>query len=203
MKPNLPHEYFDEFLKTNTGLTNPYHDLHHALRVSWCVAQGAHFQNLDTNTVGTLYLAGLFHDWGHPGVMGNDRLNVLRAADKVRSLSKSNSDVDFDLELAANAIIGTEFPLPPNLDLTFDQKILRDADYWHCAYLNEEDWLSLQVGLAKEAGKTPQEWLTGNTEFVRTVPALSPWGQLMSDKYRGMLIARVDYWAKRMRGEQV
>jgi hypothetical protein len=95
-------------------------------------------------------------------------------------------------------IMGTEFPLPQGFALTPEQEILRDADYWHCALLSESDWLALQIGLAKEMGKSPAEWFAGNLEFVKTVPGLSPWGKYMASEYREVLIRRVVMWADRL-----
>ena len=190
--------YLEEFLNTNTGLTNPYHNLQHALRVAESTIRASHFMKLDTETQTSLAIAGLFHDWGHPGVSGNDHANVTRAADKVYSIpTKDSAESDINV-VAANIILGTEFPLPQGFALTPEQEILRDADYWHCALLSESDWLALQIGLAKEMGKNPAEWFARNLEFVKTVPGLSPWGKHMASEYRDTLIRRVVMWANRL-----
>lgn len=199
IKP-IRQQYFKEFLTTNSGNTNPYHNLRHALRVVDEVAKGLKLlaeRDPDTWTpqkLETLLVAALFHDWGHPGKASNDVENVNRAAEKVLSLPKEwNPDVDLDL--AAEAIRGTQFPFLDASVLTPVQEILRDADVWHQAMLSYEDWFDAQVGLATELGIPLNKWFGMTEEFVGGLLAFGPRAAILKGMYQENLMARARDWA--------
>jgi hypothetical protein len=169
-------------------LVNPYHNLSHALRVADTVSR-----TLKEDP--TFIVAALFHDWGHPGTMGDDGKNIERTCAKVMSLPKREG---VDLERAAELIRGTQFPLPDGMVLTPEQGILRDADFWHTAFLNDQDWLQVQAGLATEFGKSLKDWLIGNVSYIETVPTFSKWGAMTAEDYRGFLVRQARRWADRL-----
>jgi hypothetical protein len=178
----------DELLKAGgSWLINPYHNLSHALRVA----------NVVINEVPevertTFLIAALFHDYGHPGVMGEDEKNIERAIQKVLLLPAKPGT---SLEYAAELIRGTQFPLPEGMTLTPDQGLLRDADFWHTAFLGKEDWLQVQVGLAAEFGKSLKDWLVGNAGYIETVPTFSKWGRITAEDHRGRMTRTAVRWA--------
>ena len=128
--------------------------------------------------------------------MGNDPENIARAVEKIRGLPLWNPNVDLDI--AAHAVEGTVFPAPDGFKPTPAQGILRDADFWHAAYLSEEDWLMVQAGLAREFGKTLPEWLVGNINYLRTVPTHSVWGEYIAPQFRPILVKQAEIWVERL-----
>lgn len=181
----------EELLRAGgTWLTNPYHNLSHVLRV-WNAIKDEAVVKTDAQTWA---VAALFHDWGHPGVMGNDGDNIERSCLMVQSLPQDR----FDSAKAIRLIAGTQFPLPDGMTLTPEEGLLRDADFWHTATLNNEDWLQVQAGLAREFGKPFKVWLTENADYILTVPTFSKWGERTSEDYREFMSRRARFWANQI-----
>lgn len=128
-----------EFVKSNgASSTNPYHNAQHAFRVATCISSSFLPKIARQNVM----LAGLFHDWRHPGGFGvatTDQENVERAAQKVLTLGAPYDT--WNLEYVADLIRATVFPMSPEKMQKLDEnmRILRDADVWHAAFLNEQD----------------------------------------------------------------
>jgi len=149
----------------------------------------------------TAMLAGLYHDWRHPGGFGNpeiDKVNVERAALKVLSLPRSILPDEIHKVDAADMIRATVFPMSDEDIAALDiyGKALRDADVWHMAMLNVEELLALQISLACEAGRTPHEQFKQNMGFVQNLPAHCPYAQRVADKSRKSLFKTFEAWAK-------
>lgn len=193
---SLDHRYYDEFLKSNAHrLVNPYHNLSHALRVAFYVHIAADSQGMDSKDIHSLVVAALYHDWGHPGVKGDDHENVMRAAAKARSLP--NWDPLVDNDLVAEIIMGTEFPLPDGVALTEMQMLLRDADFWSNALLPEQAWFIAQVGLARERGDMSlHDWFDWNQAMISNFPTYTNWGRVAAHTFRAELCERSRKWAK-------
>jgi len=199
----VPDTYLHEFVRTNGGNTLPYHNLLHALRVSSAAVEAVQQEQassgLSQMEVNTVAVAGLFHDWGHPGVTsppgsGGDATNVARSAEKVLSLPEVE-DFPWDRESAAEAVRGTVFPLPEGVTISYMACVLRDADVWHVAALSPADLLAVQVGLAEEMGVPFVKWLEGNAEFYENMDAFTSWARLQSRMHRKRLVATVKEWA--------
>jgi len=182
-----------EFLRTGgDSLTNPYHNIQHALRV-------AAFAGQATNHNPTVMLAGLFHDWRHPGGFGDpdiDTANVERAATKVMSLPTDLLPAEANKAMAAHSIRGTRFPMDEAEVQALPRmaKLLRDADVWNMAFMTDDELLALQVGLAAEAGVEPHRQFENNVAFIKTLPALTLYAEAVALKHRDRLISVLQNW---------
>ena len=188
-----------DYLASNgPSLTNPYHGMAHGLRVAYAAGQAVAEMGGENDAVRTATVAGLFHDWEHPGKMGpghDDKLNVDRSALKVATLL--DGPFGFSRMEAAEAIRDTQYPYnkfkPSELGL-----VLRDADIWHMAALTEMEFLEIQAGLAAEMGGVPLgEWIAGNAKFIEVAETWTSWGERQAEGNRKRLVT----WCKRWAGQ--
>lgn len=197
-----------DFLNTNTGNSNPYHSMAHGLRVGALAGQAMASHTLpdveafgsvtESNLVRTATVAGLFHDWGHPGKGGtDDKENVERAAQKVMQLE--DGQYGFTGTMAAAAILDTAFPYEGD-PVEALGGLLRDADIWHMADLTEEEFLEAQAGLAAELGVPLAEWIAGNATFLSDVMAWTPWGKDKAMGNRERMVAWCKRWGVKLGG---
>jgi hypothetical protein len=205
--PPVPAEYIADFILTNSGNHNAYHNLRHAQHVcqaAWDATLRIE-DNVDNVRRNSIVIAGLYHDWGHPGsIPTNDADNVARAACKVRELPEVPR-WPFDREMASEAILGTVYPLPEgDLESLSDESFfLRDADIWHLAELSAWEFLKVQAGLAAEAGVPLSQWFEGNVGFLAHASTFTNWGKVRAKYHRQRLIDSCQNWAKYLQTTEV
>jgi len=111
-----------------------------------------------------LGLAALFHDFNHSGgkLKDNENIELTLTALKEYLDSTNKSELYDDVK---HIIIATEFP---HKDINTDilQQIIRDADTMGGI---TEDYISIVKSLAKEYGKTLQEFIPTQIKFLDTV----------------------------------
>jgi len=204
--------YLWDFILTNGDAAfNPYHNLLHAFRMAIAAhaaaVEEAPLTQWGPNQFATIVVACLFHDWRHPGGVGkNDAENVRIAAEKVLYLPPlpGAGVLSWDAKLAHSGILGTVFPLPDDVqvtDLPYIAQVMRDSDVWNAAFLSDSDYLAMQVGLAKEAGKPLAEHLAGNSTFLQNAPAITGWGRKVADRdgHRDRMAGLNEKWAQQAR----
>jgi len=134
-----------------------------------------------------LGLAALFHDFNHSGGKLKDIENIELALTALKEyLDLTNkSDLYDDIK---HIIIATEFP---HLDIDLDilQKIIRDADTMGGI---SEDWISIVKSLAKEYGKTLQEFIPTQIKFLDTVKFNTDYCNELLKKKKGEIIDKLE-----------
>jgi hypothetical protein len=124
------HQLLDPYgyvAERNPSNAFPYHNLHHTRCVLLNCADGADQMELPFEERRTLYLAALFHDFGHSGGRQKDAQNVGVAIDALRAYCTKARFLDDCLDAATRIIESTEFP-PLADPVTLSEKIIRDAD---------------------------------------------------------------------------
>lgn len=118
--------YLTSFLKNNTALTSPYHNLFH----SFCVASNCYLiaqdEKLEPEQIKELVIAGLFHDFNHSQGKLSDEANVKEAIKQFEKYSKEDKETT---KRISRIIEVTQYPyVIPNKELSLQEKIIRDAD---------------------------------------------------------------------------
>lgn len=164
-------QIFDEvknYISENNITENAYHNNKHMIDVfnnsMTLFNEYADQFNLTENDKLNLGLAALFHDFNHSGGKLKDIENIELALTALKEYldSTNKSELYDDVK---RIIIATEFP---HLDINTDilQQIIRDADTMGGI---TEDYISIVKSLAKEYGKTLQEFIPTQIKFLDTV----------------------------------
>lgn len=170
--------YFKAVFNGAQNLHHPYHNFRHTFHVVWLCYQACifHLQDLTPRQMRNLLVAAMFHDFDHPGMMGNDDLNIQRA---IRGLRQYVEPEDVDhLEDIERIIWATQFPYTTeSITLSLSEQIIRDADMGQSFAMA---WLQQVIlGLAKEWQKKPIDILKAQPAFLQNVQFCTPWGQKM------------------------
>lgn len=169
-------------LNNAQNIRNPYHNLRHMFHVPYlcylaiCYYAQHHPGMISKIQARQLLIAGFFHDFDHPGIMGHDDLNIERS---VRGLDKHILDDDRPyFEVIADLIRPTEFPYTVETDtLSLCGQILRDADMSQALCTA---WLQqVMVGLASEWSMLPIQILRMQPGFLRGLKLHTEWAQNM------------------------
>lgn len=170
--------YFKVIFKTAQNLRRPYHNFRHMLHVVWLCYQACLFYKeiLTPRQKRNLLVAALFHDFNHPGMMGDDDLNIERA---IRGLKKHIVlDDRGHYEDIALLMMMTEYP--PKADgetISLSAQILRDADMGQSL---APAWIQQVIfGLAEEWGQKPIEVLQLQPKFLGSLKFHTDWGKQM------------------------
>lgn len=170
--------YFKTIFFNAQNLQRGYHNFRHTFHVLWLCYQAVHFyqQEIHPTDRRNLLIAAMWHDFDHPGIKGNDDLNVERA---VRGFRKHILEEDKKYEDCIVKIIrASEYPYKEKTDsLPLTCQIIRDADMGQVFAMA---WLQQVVfGLSQEWGMTPMEILRSQPSFLKSVKFHTKWGQTM------------------------
>jgi hypothetical protein len=173
---NLIH-YARIIFRNAQNLLNPYHNFRHMLHVAWLCWNACRYYQLQLTSRQrrNLMIAALFHDFDHPGKVGQDDLNIERA---IRALDKYILPEDRPhFEDIAGLIRATEYPHQgETVGLELRVQILRDADVMQGFSVA---WIQQILGFAAEWQKTPAEVLLGQTKFFQELKLSTEWAQKM------------------------
>lgn len=173
---NLRH-YFGLAIR-DLSANNPYHGFRHSCSVTRiCYRACRYYVGLGQMTrrrARSLLIGSLLHDYGNPGFLREDYLNIEVA---IRALHRNVLEEDRPFLPEIDMIIeATQYPHKDyGADLTLEQAIIRDADSGQAL---GDDWISdILVGLGKEMAKSPYEMLAGQESFLRGIHFYSEFGQ--------------------------
>ncbi len=174
---NLNH-YFKVIFFQAQNLEKPYHNFRHMFHALWLCYQACIYYRRELTVVEmrNLLIAIMFHDFDHPGLFGNDDLNIERS---VRALEKHIAPEDrASLEDIKYLMRATEYPhTSPSESLSLSGKIIRDADV---AQGFSTAWIQQVIfGLSSEWGKTPVDLLILQESFLRNLKFNTEWAQSM------------------------
>ena len=158
------------------GLTNPYHNLRHALHTMWECYDGGVFHKLSPDDLRSLIIGGFKHDENHSGkIRGRDAEEVDDAITSVRATIQPE-DV-LRLPNIESLLRATQFPyVIPEEELTISQQIIRDADMSQnfSPVWVQQSW----IGLSQEMGMVnPLKLLRMRPKFLESIKFHSEWGK--------------------------
>lgn len=162
----------------NPSNSAPYHNFNHLLTVAKSCLEMATYYDLSDLDKETLVLSAIFHDFNHSAGLYKDDINVPRALTALKDFCLKFEYPHF--EKCQDIILATFYPYNiATVDLTFVQKIIRDADMTQCLQI---DWLQQCVfGLGKEFGISTYDSLTGQVAFLSNMQANTDWLQMEFD----------------------
>lgn len=160
--------YLTFFLKNNTAITAPYHNLFH----SFCVASNCYLiaqdEKLDTTQIKELVIAGLFHDFNHSQGKLSDEANVKEAIKQFEKCSKEDKE---STKRISRIIEVTQYPyVIPNKDLSLQEKIIRDADMLQPFEKNYIQQVIVGL-LMEELDMTMEKALDAQIKFMKNMKA--------------------------------
>ena len=174
--------YFKAVFDNAQNLSKFYHGFRHMFHVVWlCYCACAFYQRpgfnqLNRRQMRNLLIAAMFHDFNHPGMMGDDDLNIERA---IRGLQKYilPEDAPFLAEIVL-IIRATQYPyVVPSEELELSALIIRDADM---AQALGQAWIQqVVIGLAAEWAKEPIEVLKMQPGFLKGLDFHTSWARQM------------------------
>lgn len=150
----------------NTGRINTYHNNLHMFEVfEQCVDI---VDNLDTEiNEEALYVAALFHDYGHYGKMGinyPDNVNIENAISDFKNLMNQYFDVSF-IDTVSDIIKSTQYPdVMNNDDKTIEMLIINDADM--TAQFRNNWLITICGGMKKEMGNDDNNYFLNQKKFI-------------------------------------
>ncbi len=170
--------YFRVVFHNAQNLQNPYHNFRHIFHVVWLCYQACLFyrDRIPPHYMRNLLIAAIFHDFNHPGLMGDDDLNIARA---VRGLRKYILSQDVPHVGQIEWLIKTtEYPYKTETSsLQLESQIIRDADMGQSLAMA---WIQQVIfGLAGEWGKPPIDILKSQIGFLKNLKFYTDWGQNM------------------------
>ena len=168
--------YFKTVFHRAQNLNNPYHNFRHVFHVLWLCHEACMYyhESLNPRDMRNLLIAAMFHDFDHPGIMGDDDLNIERA---VRGLARHIHPKDhLHLDDIVKLIRATEWPYKTASEtLALSAQIIRDADLSQCFSVA---WIQQTLfGLASEWGKKPFDVLKGQIDFLNKLRFFTEWAQ--------------------------
>lgn len=176
---------------TNSSNNCHYHGIDHLFTVfEHCVhVLNETHENLITHEL-ELYLAALFHDYEHKGKMGNDFENIDKAKKGV--LDFYNIYPEFDINEVLFLISCTEYPyIIKESDLTYEAKILRDADMSYL--LQDISIVKLYYGLRTEFNMNLIDFINGQINFFNNLKFYDTYTQLRWISIKNNRIAELEY----------
>lgn len=157
------------FINLNNQPANqsPYHSIDHLFTVLRSCVQTASLKENETKLELELFIAALFHDYGHRGTMGNDHDNILKALEGLKLFHDANPN-EFALGTTGYFIACTEYPYVVSDELvTKEAKILRDADM---SYMFEDlSIVKLYNGLRTEFRQDLKTFVDSQEKFFNSM----------------------------------
>lgn len=170
----LSEEHASIVSSQNPSQNAPYHNSGHLLTVALNCAEAADYYELGKDEKITLFLSGLYHDYGHSAGKQSDIINISQAVlCATRNISALEHLPNKALDVIADNIHATVQPsLLHGAELTLQQKIIADADMmqWH-----EHDADDFMAGLSIELG-FPVTW-ESTKEFLSQYNPKTSWGR--------------------------
>lgn len=175
--------YFRVVFHHARNLYAPYHNFRHIFHELWLCHNACRFyegreEEMSKRAMRNLLIAAMFHDFDHTGRTGNDDLNIELA---LRGLRKHILPEDEEwLPHISEKIKGSQYPyIIPAKDLSFEARILRDADASQCFSVA---WIQQVVfGLAVEMNTAPIEVLRMQKTFLAGLCYQTEWAKQMFD----------------------
>jgi hypothetical protein len=157
--------YYGLFMVKATNLAHVYHGWTHTNRTMWLeFVSGVHYKRLGLVTpldIRKGMIKGLFHDWDHSSVTGNDDPEIAAAQAAVHKYLLPE-DREFEAEIVGD-IGATRFPYLPT-EMTLARQLLREIDITQAL---DETWMQITLkGLGGEMGKTVREMLAMQEPFL-------------------------------------
>lgn len=158
-------DYLKIVLEKSTSNHAPYHNLFHVL----CMIKNCHLiavsENLNPSEIRLLLIAVLFHDFGHSMGAKKDTENVK---DAIKAFEKYSKESPAYNQKIIEIIKATEYPyVIDEKDLTFEQKVIRDADLLQ---LFEPNYIQQNLlGLSKEMNLPIIDLLKGQKKFMDSI----------------------------------
>ncbi len=169
--------YFRIFFMEAQNLFAPYHNFRHDMHTFYlCYRAYVYYRDRISPSRGRALLIGsMFHDFDHPGMRGDDDLNVTRA---IRGMHRYLLPRDAPIKNEIETIMRTtEFPHRPMEISSLPIAIIRDADMAQCF---SEAWLQQVVfGLAAEWRRPPLEVLREEEKFIRGIRFTTEWARTL------------------------
>jgi len=173
---------FKWFVRYNTGITNPYHNLNHTLRLMQLILEYLESDEVKKENVNKekILLLALFHDFGHSAGKFGDEVNVEIAVRNLKNFLYTQGGIVslYDIE----ALEDTIYPYSSAETKTIEGKVLRNFD---CLQWIFSDFITQCVyGLRGEGVKgSAKDYM----EFVTTtlIPNLSiPFAISLAEEYK-------------------
>lgn len=188
-KHELLQRAFKYVFENNPSIDLPYHDIEHAMTVLKYSEYLAKKEQVYFDKRMSLYLAALFHDFGHSGGKLSDTENIKIAKKGFREFAKQEN-LGGGMRLAVEQIIdATEYPY--NLNIPHSkasklQKIIRDADMMQ---QYERNWVSKStLGLAREGGLDPKEFIPYQRRFLEELKFLTKSANRFKQKHWSRIV---------------
>lgn len=158
----------------NPSQNAPYHNTGHLFTVALNCAQAADYYELGKDEKITLFLSGLYHDYGHSAGKHSDIINISQAVlCAMRNISALESLDRKALDVIADNIHATVQPsLLHGAELSLQQKIIADADMMQWCEPDAEEFMD---GLSVELG-FPVTW-NSTKEFLSKYKPNTSWGR--------------------------
>lgn len=183
--------YFKIIFYRAHNLLNPYHNFRHIFHVVGLCYQACIFyeKELSPREMRNLLIAAMFHDFNHPGRMGNDDLNIELALRGLREYILTQ-DAPF-IEGIEYLMKATEFPHKKLAEGSLEADIIRDADL---GQVFSVAWIQqILFGLGAEWNKNPLEILKMQVGFIAGLQFSTEWGkQMFSPEEIQKKLAEVD-----------
>lgn len=167
-------QYLKFFIEKNTALKAPYHNFFHTCCViENCIHIVTHESIYNKNNsenkntdLRALVCSGLFHDFDHSQGKKSDEENINIAINAFLSTSKETAEFN---EKVISLIEATQFPyVIEEKDLTWEQKIIRDADIMQMFEPNylQQIWIGF---LMTELNKPAIESIDMQLNFIKNI----------------------------------
>jgi len=176
-------------LTNQSSNRHPYHSIDHLFTVFKSCVDVSSFSSIsDQELELELFIAALFHDYGHKGVMGNDHDNIVNAIDGLNFFYAANPE--FNIDIVISLIQATEYPyVVEEKDLTIEAKILRDADM---SYLFDDlSIVKLYSGLRKEFGQDLTTFINNQSSFLNNMKFYIPSNQQLWEICKPLRLAEL------------
>jgi hypothetical protein len=174
----LSEEHVSIVSSQNPSQNAPYHNSGHLFTVALNCAQAADYYELGKDEKITLFLSGLYHDYGHSAGKQSDIINISQAVlCAMRNISVLEAMSNKALDVIADNIHATVQPsLLHGTELSLQQKIIADADMMQWCEADADEFM---VGLSVELG-FPVTW-DSTKEFLSKYNPKTSWGRAKLD----------------------
>ena len=172
------------FVRYNTGITNPYHNLNHTLRLMQLILEYLESDSEKKENVNKekILLLALFHDFGHSAGKFGDEVNVEIAVRNLKNFLYTQGGIVslYDIE----ALEDTIYPYSSAETKTIEGKVLRNFD---CLQWIFSDFITQCVYGLKTEGNYQGDGATEYMNFVTStlIPQLTiPFAISLAEKYK-------------------
>ncbi len=179
--------YYFGIIFNAPNVDNPYHNFRHLMHVTCTVYIAGKYMNyhkeFGKESFRALLIAAMFHDYGHSGIMGNDKAEVDRSISEMKKhLLPHDSDFVDQIETFIRA---TQFPYV-ECEQNLGTDIIRDADM---SPLFDDVWIQQVIfGIAKEMRVSPRKMLENQLIFIPSMIFHTKWAK---EKFLPMIEIRL------------